>query len=131
MVDVGTPDHSKTSNSGPSEKRTTSVQRTAHLPPIDFTKELIHSDTDQSPTYLCQYKITSETDSEDNADACPSLSLRHRRRIQRSSTIVALPRIVLAFFVNVKQRRGPKMRLHRDQQSQITTPTGTITWTII
>ena len=32
----------KTSNNGPSEKRTTSVQRTDHLPPIDFTIELIH-----------------------------------------------------------------------------------------
>ena len=31
-----TPIYSKTSNNGPSEKRTTSVQRTAHLPPIDF-----------------------------------------------------------------------------------------------
>ena len=28
--------YSKTSNNGPSEKRTTSVQRMAHLPPIDF-----------------------------------------------------------------------------------------------
>ena len=29
--------YSKTSNNGPSsEKRTTSVQRTVHLPPIDF-----------------------------------------------------------------------------------------------
>ena len=34
--------YSKTSNSGPSEKRTTSLQRTAHLPPIDFIIELIH-----------------------------------------------------------------------------------------
>ena len=32
--------YSKTSNNGPSEKRTTSVQRTGHLPPIDFTIEL-------------------------------------------------------------------------------------------
>ena len=32
----------KTSNDGPSEERTTSLQRTAHLPPIDFTIELIH-----------------------------------------------------------------------------------------
>ena len=66
--------YSKTSNNGPCEKRTTSVQRTVHLPPIDFTVELIHisnlqeadtsqlrtTDTDQSPTYLSQYKITSE-----------------------------------------------------------------------
>ena len=34
--------YSKTSNNGPSEKRTTSVQRTAHLPPIDFTIQLLH-----------------------------------------------------------------------------------------
>ena len=52
------------SNNGPSEKQTTSVQRTAHLPPIDLTIELIYisnpqeadtsqlqiTDTDQSPT---------------------------------------------------------------------------------
>ena len=29
--------YSKTSNNGPSQKRTTSLQRTAHLSPIDFT----------------------------------------------------------------------------------------------
>ena len=33
--------YSKTTNNGPSEKWTTSVQRTAHLLPIDFTIELI------------------------------------------------------------------------------------------
>ena len=33
---------SKTPNNGPSEKRTSSLQRTAHLPPIDFTIEVIH-----------------------------------------------------------------------------------------
>ena len=40
--------YSKTSNNGPSEKRTTSVQRTAHLPPIDFTIELIHVEPPRS-----------------------------------------------------------------------------------
>jgi len=40
--------YSKTSNSGPSEKRTTSLQRTAHLPPIDFTIELIHYEPPRS-----------------------------------------------------------------------------------
>ena len=39
MVDKG---YRKTSNNGTSEKRTTSVQRTAHLHPIDFTTEQIH-----------------------------------------------------------------------------------------
>ena len=39
MVDKG---YSKTSYNGPFEKQTTSVQWTAHLPPIDFTTELIH-----------------------------------------------------------------------------------------
>ena len=38
----------------------------------------------------------------------------------------ALLLIVLAFLVSVKQRRGPKMRPYRVQQSQITTPTGSI-----
>ena len=54
--------YSKTSNNGPSEKRTTSLQWTAHFPPIDFTTELYISnlreantsqlrtmDTDQAP----------------------------------------------------------------------------------
>ena len=62
--------YSKTSNSGPSEKRTTSIQRTAHLPQIDFTIEYISNlqeadtsqyqttDTDQAPMYLGKYKIT-------------------------------------------------------------------------
>ena len=39
---------SKTSNNGCSEKRTTSVQRTAHLPPIAFTIELIHYEPSRS-----------------------------------------------------------------------------------
>ena len=34
--------YSKTSNNGPSEKRTTSVQQTDHLPLIDFAIELLH-----------------------------------------------------------------------------------------
>ena len=42
------------------------------------------------------------------------------------STILALLLIVLAFLVSVKKRRGPKMRPHRVQHSQITTPTGSI-----
>ena len=44
----------------------------------------------------------------------------------RPRIIVALLRIVLAFLVSVKQRRGPKMLPHRVQQSPITTPTGSI-----
>ena len=40
--------YSKTSNNGPSEKRTTSEQRTAHLPPIDFTIELIYFEPPRS-----------------------------------------------------------------------------------
>ena len=34
--------YSKTSNNGPSEKRTTSVQRTDQMPPIDASIEIIH-----------------------------------------------------------------------------------------
>ena len=75
---------------------------------------------------LSQYKLPPKTDNEDNADACRPLSLRHRCWIQRSSAIVPLLRIVLAFLVIVKQQRGPKMRSHRVQQSLITTPTGSI-----
>ena len=41
-------EYSKTSNNGPSEKRTTSLQRTAHLPMIDFTIELIHFEPPRS-----------------------------------------------------------------------------------
>ena len=64
--------------------------------------------------------VPPKTDSEDNADACRPLSLRHLCWIQRPSTVVALLRIV-AFLISVKQQRGPKMRV---QQSQIITPTG-------
>ena len=52
--------YSKTSNSGPSEKWTTSVQQTDHLPPIDFTIAFRTFDTDEPQTYLSQYKTTSE-----------------------------------------------------------------------
>ena len=40
--------YSKTSNSEPSKKQTTSVQRTAHLAPTDFTIELIHFEPPRS-----------------------------------------------------------------------------------
>ena len=48
--------YSKTSNNGPSEKWTTSLQRTAHLPLIDFTIELIHYEPPRSgqPLYKGQ-----------------------------------------------------------------------------
>ena len=48
MVDNTNVLYSKTSNNGPSEKRTTSVQRTTHLSPIDFTIELIHLEPPRS-----------------------------------------------------------------------------------
>ena len=120
--------YSKTSNNGPSEERTTSVQRTAHLPPIDFTIELIYKfrtsekrtplNSEQrtliSPQRtLANTKLPPKTDSGGNADPCRPLSLRHRCWIQRPSTIVASLRIVLAFLVSVNQQRGPKMRPHR------------------
>ena len=75
---------------------------------------------------LADTKITSENGQQSYIHACQPLSLRHRCWIQRSSTIVALLRIVLAFLVTIKQRRGPKMQPHRVQQSQITTPTESI-----
>ena len=102
--------YSKTSNNGPSEKRTTSVQRTVHLPPIDFSIELNTFRTSEKRTplnsdqrtlispqrILANTKLPPKTDSEDNAGACRPLSLRHRCWIQRPSTTVALLRIVLA-----------------------------------
>ena len=42
--------YSKTSNSGLSEKRTTSVQRTNLTPPIDFPIELVHFEPPSSGT---------------------------------------------------------------------------------
>ena len=66
------PMYSKTSNSDPSEKRTTSLQGTNLLPPIDFTIEYIlnlweadtsqlrTTDTDEPQTNLSQYKIISD-----------------------------------------------------------------------
>ena len=112
--------YSKTSNNGPSEKRSTSLQGTAHLPPIDFTIELIHYEPPRSghlstpnnghwsgpdvPWPIQNYlrKRTVKLDPH-NVDACRPLSYRHRRWIQWPST-------VLAFLVSVKQRRGPKTR---------------------
>ena len=47
-VYFGNYQYSKTSNNGPSEKRTTSLQQTAHLPPIDSTIELIHFEPPRS-----------------------------------------------------------------------------------
>ena len=75
---------------------------------------------------LTNTKVPPKTDSEYNAGACRPILLHHHCWIQRPSTIVALLRILLAFLVSVKQQRGPKMRPHRVQQSQITTPTGSI-----
>ena len=40
--------YSKTSNNGPSKKWTTSIQRTAPLPPIDFIITLIHLEPPRS-----------------------------------------------------------------------------------
>ena len=125
--------YSKTSNSGPSEKQTTAVQRTAYHRTNTF-----RTSDKQTPLNSEQWtlisprrtlpnaKLPPKIDSKNNADACRPLSLRYRCWIQRLSTIAALLRIVLAFHVSVKQRRGPKMRPHRVQQSQITTPTGSL-----
>ena len=40
--------YSKTSNNGPSEKQTTSLRWTDHLPLIDFTIELTHFEPSRS-----------------------------------------------------------------------------------
>ena len=130
-------DYSKTSNNGPFEKRTISVQRTDHLPPVDFTTELIHFEPPRSRHLSTPNNghlsvpnipqpIPLKMDSEDNVDACRPLSLRHCCLIQRPNTIVALLRIVLAFLVSGKQRRGPKRQPHCVRQSQITMPTGSV-----
>ena len=71
------PMYSKTSNSDPSEKRTTSLQGTDLLPPIDFTIEYIlnlweadtsqlrTTDTDEPQTNLiANTKLSPITDSE-------------------------------------------------------------------
>ena len=44
--------YSKSSNNGPSEKQTASVQWMAHLSPIDFTIELIHFEGSKKRTPL-------------------------------------------------------------------------------
>ena len=41
--------YSKTFNNGPSEKRTTSLQRTAHLTPIDFTIDTFRTSEKRTP----------------------------------------------------------------------------------
>ena len=70
--------YSKTSKNGPSEKRTTSVQRTAHLPPIDFTIELIHFEkrtplNSEQRTLISPRRIL-KTDSEVTPTYCGRLS---------------------------------------------------------
>ena len=49
---------SKTSHNGPSERRTTSLQRTGHLTPIDFTIELIHFEPPRSGHLSTPYERT-------------------------------------------------------------------------
>ena len=87
---------SKTSNNGPSEKRTISVQRTDHLPPIDFTNDLlIHFEPPRSawtPLISEQRTLSLMTPTNSfvrNANACRLLRkiVGHHRWIQRPSII--------------------------------------------
>ena len=97
MCGLSNVNYSKTSNNGPSEKRTTSVERTAHLPPVDFTFQTSEKWTPlnseqrtliSSQCTLANTKLPPKTDSKDNTDACRPLSLRHHHWIQRLSTTV-------------------------------------------
>ena len=80
--------YSETSNNRPSEKRTTAVQRTTHLLPIDFTIKLIHYEPPRrghlnseqrtliSPrcTFIANTKLPPKTDSEATPTKCGRLS---------------------------------------------------------
>ena len=58
-------EYSKTSTKGPSKKQTTSLQRMAHLPQLDFTIELIHFEPPRSGhlTLSCALSlVVCETD---------------------------------------------------------------------
>ena len=54
--------YSKTSNSGLSEKRTISVQRTSFVPPIDIPIELIHKEPPRSGHLGTSQLRTTDTD---------------------------------------------------------------------
>ena len=130
--------YSKTSNNGPSGKRTTFLQRTAHLPPIDFTIELIHFEPPRSghlstlnnrhwsgpdvpwpiQNYLRKWTVKLHLH---NADTCPTAFVMPPSLDSMTEHYIST---VLAFLVSVKQRRGPKMLVR--PITHITTPTGSI-----
>ena len=78
----------------PSEKRTTSVQRMAHFPPIYFTIELIRFESPRSGHHSTLILWT--------------LVDRFRNATVAGFKDRALVLFVLAFLVSVKQQRGPK-----------------------
>ena len=124
--------------------RTTSLQRTDHLTPIDFTVELIHFEPPRSGHLSTPYertlmsprltlantKLPPKTDSETTIVLHIMRTLvdrfrknvRRRRWIQKTGHNLALLLIVLAFLTMVQQRRGPKMRPRRVQRAQHTLP---------
>ena len=87
-------EYRKISNNGPSEKRTTSLQRTYHLPLIDFTiyrTNTFRTTEKQTPLNsvqrtlmssrltLANTKLLSETDSETTLVDRFRMIVRHRR----------------------------------------------------
>ena len=86
------------------------------------------TDTDESPTYLSQYKITSENGKWSYTHIMQTL-VDHFCNASVAGFILALLLIMLAFLVSVKQRRGPKMQPHcvqQPDQPHITTPTASV-----
>ena len=117
-------------------KWTTYVQRTTHLPPIDFTIELMHYEpprsghlsTPNNKHWLVPdvpWPIISE-----NGQWSYTHIMRMLVNWFRNATVTRfkdweLLLIVLVLLVSVKQWRDPKMRLA--SWSYITMPTGSIT----
>ena len=78
-------EYSKTSNNGPSEKRTTSVQRTAHLPPIDTFR----TSEKRTPLNSEQRTLTSPQRTLANTKLPPKKG--QRRKCGRLSTAFVTP----------------------------------------
>ena len=127
-------------NNGPSKKQTTSLQQTYHLPPRDFTIELIHFKPPTSGHLSAPYsihwwaqmypshKLPPKTGSETSPTIIWTLVNRFCKIVRHCHrmALLALLFIMLALLAIVQQQRGPKIRPDRVQQAwaEITMPTG-------
>ena len=120
------PKYSKTSNNGPSEKQTNSVQCIDHFAPIVFT---LSASEKQTPLNFVQRTLPSPKHSLTIHNYLQKWTVKlhppinrmlvdhfhkiecHCGWIQRPGITLALSLVVLAFLTTVQQHRGPKMHL--------------------